>query len=54
MQTNYERWQIERYGNVLPESVSHSEVFENNADQEGPMIPDVSGEAPAESKFDNQ
>lgn len=53
MQTNYERWQIEKYGNALPESISHSEVFENNADQDSPMLPEVTGEVP-ESKFDNQ
>ena len=53
MQTYYETWQNEKYGNVLPESLGLTEVFEHNADQDSPVLPEVTGEVP-ESKFDNQ
>lgn len=53
MQTYYEQWQNEKYGNVLPESLGLAEVFEHNADQDNPMLPEVTGEVP-QSKFDNE
>ena len=52
-ETYYQRWQLEKFGNVLPEQKEISEEFENNANDDLPKIPTEIEKAEPALKSDN-